>query len=307
MTPHPQLPRGARLGPFEVVAPLGVGGMGEVYRARDTKLGREVAIKILPTIFTKDAERRARLEREAHVLAALNHPNVGAIYGFEESGNVSALVLELIEGPTLADRLAQGALPVTDALEIAMQITAALEAAHEKGIIHRDLKPANIKLRPDGAVKVLDFGIAKVVAGDVAGDGSASDLSRPLALTGQEGVILGTLAYMSPEQARGKAADKRTDVWAFGCVLYRNAVGAARVPACDDLGNDRGGPRVRARLRRAAAGHPCQHPRAVATLLAEGPATAPPRHGRCAPRDYRGPGAARRGRRGGRCPVSSIP
>jgi serine/threonine protein kinase len=215
VTLHPQLQRGARLGPFEVVAPLGAGGMGEVYRARDTRLGRDVAIKILPTIFTKDPERRARLEREAHVLAALNHPNIGAIYGFEDSGDVGALVLELIEGPTLADRLAQGALPVTDVLEIASQITAALEAAHEKGIIHRDLKPANIKLRPDGAVKVLDFGLAKVVAGD----GSAPDLSRP-PLTGQEGVILGTLGYMSPEQARGKAADTRTDVWAFGCVLY---------------------------------------------------------------------------------------
>ena len=216
VTPHPQLQRGARLGPFEVVAALGAGGMGEVYRARDTKLGRDVAIKILPTIFTKDPERRARLEREAHVLAALNHPNVGAIYGFEESGDVGALVLELIEGPTLADRLAEGALPVTDALGIARQIAEALEAAHEKGIIHRDLKPANIKLRPDGVVKVLDFGLAKVVAGD----GSPPDVSRPPALTGQEGVILGTLAYMSPEQARGKAADRRTDVWAFGCVLY---------------------------------------------------------------------------------------
>jgi serine/threonine protein kinase len=216
VTPYPQLPPGARLGPFEVVAALGAGGMGEVYRARDTKLGRDVAIKILPTIFMRDPERRARLEREAHVLAALNHPNVGAIYGFEESGDVGALVLELIEGPTLADRLAQGALPVADALGIARQIAEALEAAHEKGIIHRDLKPANIKLRPDGVVKVLDFGLAKVVAGD----GSPSDVSRPPALTGQEGSILGTLAYMSPEQARGKAADRRTDVWAFGCVLY---------------------------------------------------------------------------------------
>jgi serine/threonine-protein kinase len=219
VTPQTRLKAGARLGPYEVLTKLGAGGMGEVYRARDTKLGRDVAIKVLPSFFATDPERLRRLEREARLLASLNHPHIGAIYGFEESDGVRALVLELIEGPTLADRLAKAPIPVTEALRIARQIAEALDAAHEKGIVHRDLKPANIKIAPDGVVKVLDFGLAKALAGDA----SAPDLTQSPTATADgssEGVILGTAAYMSPEQARGKPVDKRTDIWAFGCVLY---------------------------------------------------------------------------------------
>ena len=213
---------GQRLGVYEVQGLLGSGGMGEVYRARDTKLGRDVAIKVLPPAFIADPARLARFEREARVVAALNHPNVAAIHGVEESNGVRALVLELVEGDTLAERLAAVAgsarrgLRVDEALHYARQIAAALEAAHEKGITHRDLKPANIKITPDGQVKLLDFGIAKVVAGD----GPGVDLTQAFAAGTVEGVIVGTPAYMSPEQARGKPVDKRTDIWAFGCVLY---------------------------------------------------------------------------------------
>jgi eukaryotic-like serine/threonine-protein kinase len=216
---------GARLGPYEVVSALGAGGMGEVYRARDTKLERLVAIKILPDSFAHDPERLARFEREAKTLAALNHPNIGGIHGLEEADGVTALVLELVEGPTLADRIAQGRLPVDEALSIARQIGEALEAAHERGIVHRDLKPANIKLRHDGTVKVLDFGLAKAL--EPSGVSSSASLSPTIttpAMT-QAGIILGTAAYMSPEQAKGRAADKRSDVWAFGCVLYEMLTG----------------------------------------------------------------------------------
>ncbi len=211
---------GSRLGPYEILSPLGAGGMGEVYRARDTNLNREVAIKVLPETYRVDLDRLARLRHEAQVLASLNHPNIAAIYGFEQLIGVTALVLELVEGPTLADRLAQGPLPVDEALPISCQIAVALEAAHDRGIIHRDLKPANIKLRPDGTVKVLDFGLAK----SLERTGLPSDLTEsPTVLSPAPtlaGVILGTAAYMAPEQARGKAVDKRTDIWAFGCVLY---------------------------------------------------------------------------------------
>jgi eukaryotic-like serine/threonine-protein kinase len=216
---------GARLGSYEVAAQIGAGGMGEVYRARDTKLDRDVAIKVLPSLFVADAERSARFQREARTLAALNHPNIGGIYGLEESNGAMALILELVEGPTLADRVAQGAIPVDEALAIARQIAEALEAAHEQGIVHRDLKPANIKLRPDGAVKVLDFGLAKAL--DPA-PGPTSSLSISPTLTSpatQIGVILGTAAYMAPEQARGKPVDKRADIWAFGCVLFEMLTG----------------------------------------------------------------------------------
>jgi Tol biopolymer transport system component len=217
------LSAGARLGPYEVISPLGVGGMGEVYRARDTKLGRDVALKVLPEAFTADPDRLARFEREAKILASLNHPHIAHIYGLEEGDGQKALVLELVEGPTLADRIAQGPIPLDEALPIAKQIAEALEAAHEQGIVHRDLKPANVKVKPDGTVKVLDFGLAKAYAGDSEGGGSSSDLSQSptLAHSGTvAGVILGTAAYMSPEQARGKPVDKRADIWAFGCVLY---------------------------------------------------------------------------------------
>ena len=227
---------GSRLGPYDITARIGVGGMGEVYRARDTKLDRDVAIKVLPESFAHDPERIARFEREAKTLAALNHPNVAAIHGLEEgpveAGHYArALVLELVEGPTLADRLARGAIPVDEALPIAKQIADALDAAHEQGIIHRDLKPANIKVRPDGTVKVLDFGLAKLIdAGSGIGDRGSDamtaspTITSPALLTGV-GVLLGTAAYMSPEQAKGREADKRSDIWAFGCVLYEMLTG----------------------------------------------------------------------------------
>ena len=213
---------GAQLGPFEITGTLGKGGMGEVYRARDPKLEREVAIKVLPESFTSDAGRVARFEQEAKTLAALNHPNIAHVYGLEQDDGQSAIVMDLVEGPTLADRIEQGPIPADEALGIAMQIAAALEAAHERGIVHRDLKPANIKLKADGAIKVLDFGIAKAAAHD-SGDGGVSPIMTTPAT--QIGVILGTAAYMSPEQARGKPVDQRTDVWAFGCVLYEMQTG----------------------------------------------------------------------------------
>ena len=218
---HPRLDTGVMVGPYRVDRLIGTGGMGEVYRAQDTKLGRDVAIKILPSAFTADPERLARFEREARVLAAMNHPNIAAIYGFEESAGVRALVLELVEGRTLADRIAQGPLALEEVLPVARQIAEALETTHEHGIIHRDLKPANIKITPNGTVKVLDFGLAKALAPDAA-SATAGDLSHSATITAgtREGMILGTAAYMSPEQARGQAVDKRTDIWAFGCVLY---------------------------------------------------------------------------------------
>jgi eukaryotic-like serine/threonine-protein kinase len=220
---------GTRLGPYEIIAPLGAGGMGEVYRARDTKLARDVALKVLPSEFAIDPDRLARFKREAQVLASLNHPHIAAIYGFEDSEDVHALVLELVDGPTLADRIAHGRLPLDEALPIASQIAEALEAAHEQGIIHRDLKPANIKVRADGAVKVLDFGLAKLIEGTEGPPKSgphvqndrltASPTITTPAMT-MAGVILGTAAYMSPEQAKGRPADKRSDIWAVGCVLF---------------------------------------------------------------------------------------
>jgi serine/threonine protein kinase/Tol biopolymer transport system component len=208
---------GTRIGLFEVLGPLGVGGMGEVYRARDARLQRDVAIKVLPEELTHDPDRRARFEREARLLATLNHPHIASIYGLEDAGGQVALVLELVDGPTLADRLAGGALSPDESLRIARQIAGALEAAHEKRIIHRDLKPENIKLTPGGGVKLLDFGIAKALAPDDPGD--ASQAATATANT-RDGTIVGTAAYMSPEQARGQQVDKRTDIWAFGCVLY---------------------------------------------------------------------------------------
>jgi eukaryotic-like serine/threonine-protein kinase len=215
---------GTRLGPYEVVALVGAGGMGEVYRARDTKLTRDVALKILPEAFSLDGDRIARFRREAQVLAALNHPNIAAIYGFEDSGSTHALVLELVEGPTLADRIAKGPIPLDETLPIAKQIAEALEAAHEQGIIHRDLKPANIKVREDGTAKVLDFGLAKAME-SMSSLGNAT-MSPTISLHAtRAGVLLGTAAYMSPEQARGREVDKRADLWAFGVVLYEMLTG----------------------------------------------------------------------------------
>jgi serine/threonine-protein kinase len=216
---------GSKLGSYEIVAPLGVGGMGEVFRARDPRLGRDVALKVLPDLFARDPDRLARFKREAQLLAALNHPNIAAIYGLEDSNGHAALVLELVEGPTLADRIAEGPIPLDEAVRIGRQIGAALEAAHEQGIIHRDLKPANIKVRPDGTVKVLDFGLAKALEPVMpASDQPIAPTITSPALT-RMGVILGTAAYMSPEQARGRPADKRSDIWAFGCVLFEMLTG----------------------------------------------------------------------------------
>ena len=245
---------GAHLGSYEILALLGAGGMGEVFRARDSKLNRDVAIKVLLPAVANDPDRLARFSREAQMLASLNHPNIAAIYGQEESPaeaghDLRALVMELVEGPTLADRIVQGAIPVDEALPIAKQVAEALEAAHEQGIIHRDLKPANIKVRPDGTVKVLDFGLAKALGPAETGhdvrppvgagrvrlqpDLAALPTITTPAMT-QAGMILGTAAYMSPEQAKGRPADKRSDVWAFGCVLYEMLAGT-RAFAGDDV------------------------------------------------------------------------
>ena len=224
---------GTQFGTYEVIGALGSGGMGEVYRAHDSKLHRDVALKVLPQVFATDPERLARFQREAQVLASLNHPNIGAIHSLEEAHGLTALVLELVDGPTVADRIAKGPIPVEEALSIARQIAEALDVAHDHSIIHRDLKPANIKLRTDGTVKVLDFGLARLASDQVSGAGEGSGLNSqsptltsPAAMT-RAGAILGTPAYMSPEQARGKTVDKRTDVWAFGCLLFEMLTGSA--------------------------------------------------------------------------------
>ena len=227
--PRMDRPAGSRIGAYEIVAPLGAGGMGEVYRARDTRLRREVAIKILPEVFALEADRRARFEREAQVLAGLNHPNIAAVYGFEDVGSTAAIVMELVEGPTLSDLVARGPQPLPDALHIARQIALALEAAHDKNVIHRDLKPANVKLTPEGTVKVLDFGLAKALAGDTGAPHLTESPTMATAAT-RAGVILGTPAYMSPEQARGHPVDQRADIWALGCVLYELLTGAPAFP-----------------------------------------------------------------------------
>src|SRR5262245_30415754 len=213
---------GTKLAHYKITSHLGSGGMGDVYEATDSKLGRSVAIKFLPEAFSHDNERVARFEREARVLASLNHPTIAAIYGLEESGERKFLVMELVGGETLAERIKRGPIPVDESLQIARQIAEALEAAHEKGIIHRDLKPANIKLTGDGNVKVLDFGLAKVHEAE----GSANLSNSPTVMSASiPGTILGTTAYMSPEQARGKLVDKRTDIWAFGAVLFEMLTG----------------------------------------------------------------------------------
>ena len=217
---------GARLGPYEVLAPLGAGGMGEVYRARDARLGRDVALKLLPAEVERDAERLARFRREAHLLASLNHPHIASAYGLEEVDGRLLLVQEMVGGEDLAARLKRGAIPVDEALGIAKQIAEALEEAHEHGIVHRDLKPANVKLTPQGKAKVLDFGLAKAFAGDHVPSGNDASHSPTLTRAGSEsGVILGTAAYMSPEQARGRQVDKRSDIWAFGVVLFEMLTG----------------------------------------------------------------------------------
>ena len=214
---------GTRLGHYDVTALIGEGGMGQVWQATDTQLNRQVALKILPDAFAADPDRLARFTREAQILASLNHPNIAAIHGIEESEGTRALVLELVEGPTLADRIATGPIPLDEALPIAKQIAEALEAAHEAGVIHRDLKPANIKVREDGTVKVLDFGLAKAL--DPAPQGDASQSPTLTAAATQMGVIMGTAAYMSPEQASGSTVDKRADIWSFGVLLFEMLTG----------------------------------------------------------------------------------
>jgi hypothetical protein len=220
------LTAGARVGVYEITSAIGAGGMGEVYRARDSRLKRDVALKVLRSSVAQDADRLARFQREAEVLASLNHPHIAQIYGVEEAGGTTALVMELVDGEDLAQRIARGPIALDEAVAVAKQLTAALAAAHEAGIVHRDLKPANIKVRPDGTVKLLDFGLAKAL--DTAPGGTisptqAATLTSPAMTMG--GVILGTAAYMSPEQARGRPADKRSDIWAFGCVFYEMLTG----------------------------------------------------------------------------------
>ena len=225
------LTAGTRVGVYEVTGQLGAGGMGEVYRACDTKLGREVALNILPEAFVADADRLARFEREARTLASLNHPHIAHLHGFEETASTRALVMELVDGEDLAERIRRGPIPLDEAMVIATQILAGLEAAHGQGVIHRDLKPANVKIRRDGVVKLLDFGLAKALEGAPAsGVASGEDalnsptITSPAAMT-LRGVILGTAAYMAPEQAKGKPVDRRADLWAFGVVLYEMLVG----------------------------------------------------------------------------------
>ena len=216
------LATGTILGPYESLSAIGAGGMGEVYEARDDKLGRNVAIKILPEAFAHDSDRLSRFQREARMLAALNHPNIAMIFGLEQSDDLHYLVMELVPGQTLAERLREGPLRIEETLQIGAQIAEALEAAHEKRVIHRDLKPANVKITPQGRVKVLDFGLAKAFGSDVDDFQSSPTLTS---MGTEDGRILGTPTYMSPEQARGKPVDKRTDIWAFGCLLYELLVG----------------------------------------------------------------------------------
>ena len=226
------LAAGQKIGAYEIVSPLGAGGMGEVYRARDSKLKREVALKVLLADVANDRERLARFQREAEVLASLNHPHIAHVYGIEDN----ALVMELVEGEDLSQRIARGPTPIDEALPIAKQIAEALEAAHEAGIIHRDLKPANVKVRPDGTVKVLDFGLAKAMESGTRSREPGPDLANSPTITSpamtMRGVILGTAAYMAPEQAKGKAVDRRADIWAFGCVLYEMLTGTRPASGC---------------------------------------------------------------------------
>src|ERR1700745_2119806 len=215
---------GKKLGPYEIRLPVGTGGMGEVYRAADSKLGRDVALKVILPEFAQDTQLMARFQREAQVLASLNHTNIASIYGLEDSGGMFALVMELVEGPTLADRIKEGAIPLEEALPIAKQIAEALEYAHERGIVHRDLKPANIKVTQDDKVKVLDFGLAKALQDDPSAQDISNSPTLSIAAT-KAGIILGTAAYMSPEQAKGKTVDRRADIWSFGVVFFEMLTG----------------------------------------------------------------------------------
>ena len=277
---------GQRIGVYSIASLLGRGGMGEVYRARDTRLGRDVAIKVLPPALTANPDRLARFEREARVLASLNHPHIGMLYGLEESGGHTALVLELVEGETLAERLARGPVPLKAALSWARQIADALDAAHDKGIVHRDLKPANVKITPQDVVKVLDFGLARTFErGSEAGERSPT-------ITVETGLIVGTAAYMSPEQARGLPLDKRADVWAFGCVLYELLTGRLAFAAATVTDTLAAVLHQEPDWAALPAGMPPAITHAAASLSREGCAAAPARHRR----------RARRARRRARAP-----
>ena len=286
---------GSRIAHYDVTALIGEGGMGQVYQATDTKLNRQVALKILPEAFATDPGRLARFQREAQVLASLNHPNIAQIHGIEEEEGTRALVLELVEGPTLADRISEGPIPIDEALPIAKQIAEALEAAHEAGVIHRDLKPANIKVREDGTVKVLDFSLAKALDPKPAADPSESPTLTMTAT--QMGVIMGTAAYMSPEQARGSSVDRRADIWAFGVVLYEMLTGAQLFvgPTVSDT--------LAAVLRAEPSwntlpdGTPPAVRRLFASLFGERPSTASPTYRRCQARDRGASRASERGER----------
>ena len=267
---------GTRIGAYNVTGPLGAGGMGEVYRARDTKLDRDVALKVLPEAFTADPDRLARFEREARVLASLNHPNIAQIHGLEEAGGTRALVLELVEGPTLAERLEQGPIPLDEVLSIARQIALALQAAHEAGVIHRDLKPANVKVREDGTVKVLDFGLAKAL--DTAPAPGADPLQSPTITASVTrmgaGLIMGTPAYMSPEQAEGQPTDTRGDLWSFGVVLYEMLGRRATVRRRNRGAGPGAGDRPRAGPDGPPGVHAADRPAAAAPLPRARPAAA---------------------------------
>jgi serine/threonine-protein kinase len=253
--------------------------MGEVYRARDTRLGRDVAIKILPKAFARDTERMARFQREARMLASLNHSTIASIYGLENSGNTPALVMELVEGPTLADRIAQGPIPIEEVLALARQTADALEYAHERGIIHRDLKPANVKVAGSDAIKVLDFGLAKALTSDpTAEDINNSPTIDQMAT--QPGVLLGTAAYMSPEQAKAKSVDRRADIWAFGCVLYEMLTGEDGVSRRLGDGHAGGRTQERAGLVATPRGNATANPHPSTSLPAKGRTPATAGHGR---------------------------
>src|SRR6266516_3071718 len=256
---------GRQLGSYSILSWLAKGGMGEVYCARDTTLGRDVALKILPTDFARDAERLARFRREARLLAALNHPHIAAIYGMEESDGLHCLVMELVPGETLAGA---GPLPLEKALAICRQVAEGLEEAHRKNITHRDIKPANIKVTPEGVVKILDFGLAKALAWEQS-EVDLSELPTASAVATEEGRILGTPGYMSPEQVRGKAVDKQTDIWSFGCVLYELLSGKPAFQARHVNGHHRCCSGARARLASIASGHSRRRARIVAALPAK--------------------------------------
>src|SRR5262245_2464426 len=277
------LSAGARLGAYEIVSVLGAGGMGEVYRARDTRLGREVAIKVVLDAFASDPDRIARFQREARLLASLNHPQIAALYGLEEAYGQHFLVMELIEGQTLADRLTLGPIKPDETIAIAVQIAEALEAAHEKGVVHRDLKPGNIKVTPDDRVKVLDFGLAKAVETEATSASAANSPTLSM-MASQAGIILGTAAYMSPEQAKGFAADHRSDIFSFGSVLYEMLTGRrpfqgdtapevlasvlVREPDISRLPPDLD-PRIGDLLRRCLEKHPKRRWQAIGDVRAE--------------------------------------